>query len=226
MEIALVDAENFQKINTIKDGSKVVIFYSDKTLNILKENDKFSDIQMVKCQNGQKNAMDFQIAFYLGCICNKTDTYTIYSDDHGYDSMISYAQSNGIKVKRYNTSFTLDGSKDNILKELIKYKTVDQSKLTQEEKIKLYQAELKYYCQYTGKKQKQEYQVCQSRAVKCLSSIIGYALNKNVKEVSKVLRNQNSLKREKLIADFTKKFGTESKGYIEEYYPVIKKVLE
>ena len=84
MEIALVDGENFQKIDNIKDGSKVIVFYSDKTPNILRDNTKFLDIQMVRCENGKKNAMDFQIAFFLGCICNKTDNYTIYSDDHGY----------------------------------------------------------------------------------------------------------------------------------------------
>ena len=48
MEIALVDGENFQKIDSIKDGSKVIVFYSDKTPNILRDNTKFLDIQMVR----------------------------------------------------------------------------------------------------------------------------------------------------------------------------------
>jgi len=52
--------------------------------------------------NGQKNALDFFIAYYLGyCVSkNGNKEYIIYSKDTGYDPLIEYLRGKKVKIKR------------------------------------------------------------------------------------------------------------------------------
>ena len=61
-------------------------------------------INIIECKPG-KNSLDFYLSSYLGYLIgkNKHSSYTVVSQDTGYDSVIEYWCNEGYDVKRINT---------------------------------------------------------------------------------------------------------------------------
>lgn len=117
----LIDYENIRcdglrELKDIKDGDVLIIFYSDQCKNITL--DALEDIlskkisyQSFKASIGTKNALDFQLASYLGYLIgnnlnpNSTcyNNYYIVSNDKGYDCLCDYWKSLGSNVIRLTT---------------------------------------------------------------------------------------------------------------------------
>lgn len=113
MNFYLVDFENIHNdldnlINNTSNGDSIVLFYSDTCKNI--SLDAISNFTMrnlkidcFKVITGTKNALDFQLASYLGYLIGenkKTSNYYIVSNDKGYDCLCEYWESLGISVGR------------------------------------------------------------------------------------------------------------------------------
>jgi hypothetical protein len=115
----LIDFENVQSsacvgiLNYMREDDYVVIFYSDKckniSLDVLEEFLKAKvKIATVKAIVGTKDALDFQLSSYLGCLiakrikegANKDESYFVVSRDKGYDCMCKFWANQGIKVAR------------------------------------------------------------------------------------------------------------------------------
>ena len=109
----LIDYENvknhgFAGIDNLTSHDEICIFYSDNaqgsfTVELLqKMNDSPARITYIKASVGTKNALDFQLAAYLGeLIAGHKDTcrYFIVSNDRGYESLISYGHNRKVNVK-------------------------------------------------------------------------------------------------------------------------------
>lgn len=113
MNYYLIDYENVKAhgldgLNKLKENSTVCIFYSKnadslpfelhRELSRTKANIVYLDVTV-----GTKNALDFQLATYLGyIICeNKTkrnNNYFIVTKDNGFSSLVSYWTSKKYKV--------------------------------------------------------------------------------------------------------------------------------
>lgn len=99
--VYLIDSENCETIEGIEEENEIIYFYSQKTQqHYEKIKEKFKNIKGIKCENGGKDAMDIEIAFYLGKHSNKKEKYAIVSDDKGYDSMIKNAKKQGYSIER------------------------------------------------------------------------------------------------------------------------------
>ena len=98
----LIDSENVSLKNIlIPDDSHGILFVNKTLLKKAKELCKEKpNLEYIFCQNGEKDALDIQLSFYLGNNLNKEDTYVIVSRDKGYDSMISYAYNEGYRIFR------------------------------------------------------------------------------------------------------------------------------
>ena len=121
MNYYLIDYENIRcdgikELKDIKDGDTLIIFYSDQCKNITLDAleavlIKKITYQSFKASVGTKNALDFQLASYLGYLignnlkhnstCNTN--YYIVSNDKGYDCLCDYWKSLGSNVIRLIT---------------------------------------------------------------------------------------------------------------------------
>ena len=101
----LIDFENVKSAGLItiqpmlKDGDHIYVFYSDKAntvnieiLTVLRKMD--IKIKYIKVQNGQKDALDWQLSTFLGYLIrkhgNKKAKYHIVSKDHGFNILLSF----------------------------------------------------------------------------------------------------------------------------------------
>lgn len=113
MNVYLVDYENIHNdldnlIDNTSNGDSIVLFYSDTCKNIsLDVISNFTTrnlkIDCFKVITGTKNALDFQLASYLGYLVGenkKAANYYIVSNDKGYDCLCEYWNSLGISVGR------------------------------------------------------------------------------------------------------------------------------
>jgi len=98
MKRYLVDLENvplkkFISAITTSEKDEVVLFFSQNTACDFKSLYSIkSKIKLVECQVGPKNAMDLQIALYIGQNINrKRGEYIIISNDKGYDCLTKLA---------------------------------------------------------------------------------------------------------------------------------------
>ena len=113
MEHYLVDFENvhsdeLKKLGQLNDGDEIVLFYSEicknlnlETLEVL-GNGKVK-VSCHKIVTGTKNALDFQLASYLGLLIGKSkpdDKFHIVTKDKGYDCLAKFWKNNGVSVKR------------------------------------------------------------------------------------------------------------------------------
>ena len=110
----LIDSENVGStwISLLNKDEKFELFIcvteNAKSLNysLLKEltDEHRYKINIIECKPG-KNSLDFYLSSYLGYLIGKGkhSSYTIVSQDTGYDGVIDYWQSEGIDVKRINT---------------------------------------------------------------------------------------------------------------------------
>lgn len=128
MNVYLVDYENIHNdldnlIDNTSNGDSIVLFYSDTCKNIsLDVISNFTTrnlkIDCFKVITGTKNALDFQLASYLGYLVGenkKAANYYIVSNDKGYDCLCEYWNSLGISVGRIctNISVVKDASNQN-----------------------------------------------------------------------------------------------------------------
>lgn len=111
--IYLVDYENVRKadevLTELDERDMVCIFYSENCKNIsLHLLHKLLDSKVrIECSFvtvGTKNALDFQLASYLGFLIGKCDNenvvYHIVSNDKGFDCICDFWRSKGIDVER------------------------------------------------------------------------------------------------------------------------------
>ncbi len=119
MNYYLIDYENIhsdglKELKDIKDGDSLIMFYSDQCKNISLDvlQDVFSKritCHIFKASVGTKNALDFQLASYLGYLIgenSQTDTnYYIISNDTGYDCLCNFwkKEKKKAKVSRIST---------------------------------------------------------------------------------------------------------------------------
>lgn len=105
-----VDYENVKMdglngINKLETSDKVCIFYSEHadtlTFDLHKRlNESKATITFQKVEVGSKNALDFQLATFLGyeIAGNKEDAYYIVSKDTGYTSVCNFWKSRKIVI--------------------------------------------------------------------------------------------------------------------------------
>ncbi len=146
MKYYLVDYENVNThgldgINKLAEEDIVCIFYSDAADTLTfglhrRINESKATILFQKVDVGRKNALDFQLASYLGYIIheniNKTITYCIVTKDQGFSSLVLYWTRKNIDV-----SIVLDVSGKNEKNEKNKLKKEVQKLISDEEVIEI-----------------------------------------------------------------------------------------
>lgn len=113
MSYYFVDFENVRingvkNLVGIKNGDTVTIFFSDQckniTLDVIEDLTRNGvQINCYKAKTGTKNALDFQLSSYLGCIIGKgssDENYYIVSNDKGYDCLCGFWKEQGKTVIR------------------------------------------------------------------------------------------------------------------------------
>lgn len=110
MKIYLVDYENVNEsglngISSLTADYRVVLFYTDNVNKISfglhqRLNESAADIQFQKVEGGAKNALDFQLATYLGYLAaeKKYEEFFIVSKDKGFMCLCPYWAKRKIKV--------------------------------------------------------------------------------------------------------------------------------
>jgi hypothetical protein len=106
----LVDYENVQDINAdvIENNMKILIIVGESQnkipIDLIEKIQPFGNaIEWLQIKsNGKKNALDFLIAYFLGCFVSTQNNkeYIIYSKDSGYDPLIDFLRKKNINVKR------------------------------------------------------------------------------------------------------------------------------
>ena len=110
----LVDYENvknhgFNGLENMSEHDEICIFYSDNALGSFtvelhnQMNASKAKIIYRKASVGTKNALDFQLAAYLGELITQNSgthsNYFIVSNDRGYESLISFGRERNVSVK-------------------------------------------------------------------------------------------------------------------------------
>lgn len=115
MNYYLIDFENIhseglEKLKDIKSNDTIIIFYSDSCKNISLDNlspilNKQVSYKSFKVSIGTKNALDFQLASYLGYLISKEPSanYYIVSNDKGFDCLLDYWEKFSINVEKIKT---------------------------------------------------------------------------------------------------------------------------
>ena len=116
-----IDYENVQDVDLtlVKEDTKVVIIIGEDQnklpFRLIKETQPKGDsVQWIQVPGKGKNALDFFIAYFLGCN-NSTDkkySHIIYSKDTGFDPLINYLTQNNTIVKRIVSLKLLDEEKE------------------------------------------------------------------------------------------------------------------
>ena len=109
----LIDFENIssnelKQVKGIKKNDDVILFYSSvrknvslESLSVLSKPGVHFSAQKIAV--GTNNALDFQLATYLGYLIGTSpveDTYRIISKDKGYDCLTTYWKARGTEVSR------------------------------------------------------------------------------------------------------------------------------
>jgi hypothetical protein len=120
MTVYLVDFENVKSdglcgIDELAENDTVYIFYSVNVDKISfavhkKMIESKADIKTIKIEVGHKNALDFQLAGYLGYLLKEDNTreYVIVSNDAGFGPLVSFW-----RKKNYNVILAADITKLN-----------------------------------------------------------------------------------------------------------------
>ncbi len=110
--IFLIDFENvsaggFEGIERLTKADKLILFYAEAASKIsLTTHRKIEEAKATKeylpIKTGGKNALDFQLATYLGSLVTKDESaqYCIVSQDTGFDFVVHFWKQKGIKVLR------------------------------------------------------------------------------------------------------------------------------
>ena len=125
MNHVFVDFENVHQVDLTLIGAKAVSF----TLMVGAKQTKLdtdlvemlmshsSAVQLVKLKSSGKNALDFALAYYLGCaaLADPTAYFHIISKDGGFDPLIEHLRARHIHVYRHvscaELTFTWPGKK-------------------------------------------------------------------------------------------------------------------
>ncbi len=103
-----INSDNIKDLAMLSEGDGLVIFYSEACKNldldminvILKKRLKLEVYPVV---TGTKNALDFQLASYMGRLIGSNGTqcsYYIISNDKGFDCLCEFWKTQNIKVER------------------------------------------------------------------------------------------------------------------------------
>lgn len=112
MNYYLVDYENVKTrgldgITGLDSNDVLVIFYSENADSLTFElhrrlNESKAEISYQKVDVGTKNALDFQLATYLGYLVhdneNRANSYYIVTKDQGYMSLVNYWKKRNVDV--------------------------------------------------------------------------------------------------------------------------------
>ena len=126
MNYYLVDYENVKShgldgITSLDENDALVIFYSENADRLTfglhrRLNESKAKISYQKVDVGTKNALDFQLATYLGYLVRdnegKESTYYIVTKDQGFSSLVNYW-----KRRKINVSLIVDLSGRDVQKE-------------------------------------------------------------------------------------------------------------
>ena len=112
----LVDFENVQQIelSRLTDDFTVTIFVggAQKTVpfDLVQGTQRLGEkIEWLKVDGHGHNALDFHIAYYLGCIFSSSPRAqcVILSKDSGFDPLVGYLNKRGMKCQRINSLIEL-----------------------------------------------------------------------------------------------------------------------
>ena len=130
MGIYFVDFENvnsnglvgISKID-LNENDKLVLFYSKNakslTIDVHKELEKIkAEKEYIKVRVGTANALDFQLASYLGASVEKDNTkrFFIISKDLGFDAVCDFWKSRNVIIKRIDSINSIDRNKEDVVK--------------------------------------------------------------------------------------------------------------
>ena len=106
----LVDFENIQRIraSVLKGGPvKIRVFLGEHQSNVPLETARAlqrfgSDVEYIQIDGTGKNALDFHIAYYIGCLAaeNPGASFQIVSKDTGFDPLVRHLKTRGIHCGR------------------------------------------------------------------------------------------------------------------------------
>lgn len=113
MNYFLVDYENvnisgLEGISELSESDVVIIFYSENAETLTfsmheKINKSKAEIKFQKVAVQEKNALDFQLCFYLGWLIRDTfndeDNYFIAAKDNDYAFLLNYCKNFGVNLK-------------------------------------------------------------------------------------------------------------------------------
>ncbi|MEQ8197224.1 MAG: PIN domain-containing protein [Clostridiaceae bacterium] len=124
-----VKTDGLNGINKLEAGDKICIFYSENadtlTFGLHKRiNESKATITFQKVEVGSKNALDFQLATYLGheIASNKEDVYYIVSKDTGFNSVCNYWKRRKVEASIIAdlTGLNIKQEKEHLLQEITK----------------------------------------------------------------------------------------------------------
>lgn len=128
-----VHMEGFVGTQQLKKGDRVCVLYTEQSknfsLDILHQIRKQKAVfEVCKVNSGSKNALDFQLASYLGyCIAKNEDQqdmqYFIISNDTGYDRLVEFWGERNIIVRRaanfIEVEFVINPSQKALLQDIV-----------------------------------------------------------------------------------------------------------
>jgi len=132
MKTFFVDFENVKSAGLegiskcdLKESDSIIIFYSKNansiTIDLLRELEKTkAKKEYIKVKVGAKNALDFQLATYLGSYIEKDDGKRIFiiSGDLGFDAICDFWKSRNVIIRRIDSISAIDRSKEDIITSL------------------------------------------------------------------------------------------------------------
>lgn len=144
MNYFLVDYENVKThgldgISKLNNHDTVCIFYSDNADSLTfglhrRLNESKANILYQKVEVGSKNALDFQLASYLGYIIHEHSDngykYFIVSRDNGYSSLVNYWNKRKIDI-----SIVMDVAGRNEKAEVIELKSQVEKVISEKELV-------------------------------------------------------------------------------------------
>lgn len=133
---AFVDFENINNLKTIplEPYDVIYIFVGAKQSNVTipsVNTDKFTNIRLLKIKETSKNNLDFHLSYYLGkldSLSKKDISFTVLSNDTGFDHLLAHITRTGRKCSRLGVSsnkplpaktITKDTSLDETLQHLL-----------------------------------------------------------------------------------------------------------
>lgn len=107
-----VSGKAFEGVENLENTDKLIVFYSQNSKNIswdthLQILESNATKEYIKVKVGGKNALDFQLATFVGYKFgeNPNESITIISGDTGFEHVVNFWKSKGQQISRTNTVF-------------------------------------------------------------------------------------------------------------------------